>query len=635
MAKERKRRKGETSSKEELEAKIDRINAYLRTEGADWLDDPNISSVGIGYKVIEKNDNEETDELCVQFTVLQKPEKHEDTTMLESLGTKFIDKTLKIGDLVIATDILEEEEHKPSYQLVQLEEKSVRKRRLDTLVPGISVSHPEGTTGTLGAIVYDRLRGEACMLSNWHILRTAKGNLGDSVVQPGPYDDDRVAENRAGKLLRSHLGLAGDCAIATIEGRSIDPEVLGLGVRPLRLARPDLRDLIVKSGRVRRIHVTAKIHYRGDEGRRRVGGFEIGPAKDFPAADEEISKGGDSGSVWLATDEEGAPTDIMVGLHFAGEGGMNPDEYALACYAHSVFDKLDIAFEPPAEPAVVEELSGRAGYDANFLGSEIGVPELSRAARATVVLLNGSPLIPYTHFSVCLNGDRRMAYFAAWNIDGSHMRLCRDDLGFRLDTRIDRAYQTGEELYSDNRLDRGHVARRAVLCWGPEAEAERSNRDSFYFTNVVPQHESFNRSNRYGLWGQLENAIFEDIGVEDLRVSVMAGPIFRDTDLVYRERRVPREFWKLIAYVDSADSQLKAKAYILTQDELLHNIEALELDEFRLYQVSIGDLEQRTNLSFGDLGEIDAFVPERVPEGIAEGERPPAVREICSRRDLS
>ncbi|MDH4180001.1 MAG: DNA/RNA non-specific endonuclease [Armatimonadota bacterium] len=639
MAKDKKRRKGETSSEQELEAKIDRINAYLRADGAAFLDDPNISSVGIGYRVKDKNNKEQTDELCVQFTVRKKSGESE----LESLGTTLIPKSLEIGELVVPTDVIQRE-HFPSYQLVEPEAKSVRKQRLDTLVPGISVSHPDGTAGTLGAIVYDRLSGETCMLSNWHVLCTPTGEPGDPVVQPGPYDDDRVTQNEVGRLSRSHLGVAGDCAIATIESRAANPEVLDLNVRPLRLARPNLRDLLVKSGRttgvthgqVRRIHVTAKINYGGDTGYQRVGGFEIGPAEGFPGADNEISKGGDSGSVWLVADEEGAATDIMVGLHFAGEGRDNPDEHALACYAHSVCEKLEIALEPPAELALTADLAGRRGYDPNFLGSEISVPELSPAVRAAAVSINGSHLIPYTHFSVCLNKDRRMAYFVAWNIDGAHFRrLSRSGLRFIYDPRIDRDCQTGEEVYSDNRLDRGHIARRADLCWGPQAEAMRSNKDSFYFTNIVPQHEAFNRSSLHGLWGSLENAIFEDVDVEDLRVSVMAGPIFRETDLAYRESRVPREFWKLIAYVDSADSQLKAKAYILTQDDLLHNIEALELDPFRLWQASIGELEHRANLTFGDLREIDAFVPEYVLEEMAEGERLPAVREIRSRGDLS
>ena len=47
--------------------------------------------------------------------------------------------------------------------------------------------------------------------------------------------------------------------------------------------------------------------------------------------------------------------------------------------------------------------------------------------------------------------------------------------------------QAGNEVYDRNRLDRGHLARRSDLLWGPAAEARRANSDSFYFTNISPQ----------------------------------------------------------------------------------------------------------------------------------------------------
>lgn len=178
----------------------EQLRDFVREEGAVWLKDPNITSVGIGYKTV---DGGKTKELCLQFTVGKKvPE-----TQLESLGTQVIPKKIRVGGYEVETDVLERT-FRPSYELVKLEAKDPRKQRLQTISPGVSVSHPSGTAGTLGAIVYDARDGAACILSNWHVLHTPTGALGDSVVQPGPYDDDRVTENRAGTLIRSHLGVA-------------------------------------------------------------------------------------------------------------------------------------------------------------------------------------------------------------------------------------------------------------------------------------------------------------------------------------------------------------------------------------------------------------------------------------------
>ncbi len=213
-------------------------------------------------------------------------------------------------------------------------------------------------------------------------------------------------------------------------------------------------------------------------------------------------------------------------------------------------------------------------------------------------------------------------------------KLSRKGLKFQYDPRIDEKHQVGDPVYADNKLDRGHIARRADLTWGDLAEARRANKDSFYFTNITPQHQAFNQSERRGLWGQLENAILDEVDVENLRVSVLAGPLFKDSDMTYRGARVPSSFWKLIAYVDNADQKFKVKAYMLSQDDLLNDIEALDLDPFRLWQVSLGDLEQRTKLRFEGLKQADTFMPEAVPETLGAGARRNEVSEIRSYEEL-
>jgi endonuclease G len=78
----------------------------------------------------------------------------------------------------------------------------------------------------------------------------------------------------------------------------------------------------------------------------------------------------------------------------------------------------------------------------------------------------GSSEIKYTHFSVVLNEQRRLAYLSAVNIDGASMaKIGRDDK-FRLDPRIPTALQCGEWLYANNVLDRGHITRRNDAVWG-------------------------------------------------------------------------------------------------------------------------------------------------------------------------
>jgi endonuclease G len=289
----------------------------------------------------------------------------------------------------------------------------------------------------------------------------------------------------------------------------------------------------------------------------------------------------------------------------------------------------------PVTPTEQPVEAVRKGFDMRFLGTSLPIPTLSRAKAKDVVKLGRAKLIPYMHFSVCLSKSRRLCHFVLWNVDGSRLKaFSRKGLSFVKDERIADEYQIGNELYSDNRLDRGHIARRADLVWGPTSEAKQDNKDSFFYTNITPQHQAFNQSDRRGLWGQLENAILEDVDVEDLRVSVFGGPVFRKGDLVYRDVKIPRDYWKVIAYRDSSGSKLKVAAYVLTQDNLLDDLEALELDPFRLYQVPIAKLATLTGLSFGSLDKLDTFnasAQTAAPDAIGEQTQ---AREVRTRGEV-
>ena len=69
------------------------------------------------------------------------------------------------------------------------------------------------------------------------------------------------------------------------------------------------------------------------------------------------------------------------------------------------------------------------------------------------------------------------------------------------------------------------------------AEAKRANGDTFHTTNCSPQVLGFNRSNKDGLWGELENYVLKQAKAE--RLSVFAGPVLSDDDEWFegRDRR--------------------------------------------------------------------------------------------------
>lgn len=626
-------------NREDLENKA-AIQAAVRQVADQYLPDANITSVGIGYKT---TGGERTETLALQFTVGKK-------ITLEAIDvadTSPIPETITANGITFDTDVIERD-FKPHPVPVEADTKAERKQRLDPIMPGISIGHIRSTAGTLGCVVKDRASGELRLLSNWHVFQGETGQLGDAIVQPGPYDDNRVGQNQAGLLERSFLGLAGDCALARPSGRTVTDTVLDLGVAVREIADPELDDPVVKSGRttaitygrVSRVHTISKINY-GSLGEKQIGGFEISADPAHPPANGEISMGGDSGSAWLDVGGDGSATDVMLGLHFAGET-VEPAKVALACYASSVFSKLEIDPLGPAAgaPAVAATPDGgdaavatplAAGFDPGFLAGytiDLPKPVTNDVKNDLAATTAGAFVRHYTHFSLAMSTARRFAHWVAWNIDGNSMKMLpRTGLNFVIDPEYANAEQTGDELYAKNRLDRGHIARRADLTWGNDAEANQGNVDSFFFTNITPQLDDFNQSGKSGLWGELENAIYAGVKLDNLRASLIGGPIFKATDYSYKGSLVPRSFYKIVAYTEAG--VLKAKAFVLTQDDLEAKLESLGLEEFKVYQVHIADVTAATGLGFGNLAGAD--IMPATPEAIGGA----SVRRITSLEDFA
>ena len=325
----------------------------VRERATKYLTIPGVTSVGVGRRLVRNDktgEEEETDELCIQFTVEKKLSPDvlaaEQITPLPESMAYDDDDSIPVQILQrsygINVKIVSEPEAAP-------EARAQRRSRVDPVMPGVSVSHEDGTAGTVGAIVFDKRSGDPMVLSNWHVLHGPSGNLGDNIVQPGPFDDPQANRNSMGSLVRSHLGIAGDMAVASMQ-RGFDRSILETEATPTRVGRVELGDRVIKSGRttgvtrgvVSRVGVVTQINYGGNVGRQSVGGFEIKPIR----FGDEISSGGDSGSVWML-DEDGNE-DVGVGLHFAGETSPDPNaEFALACNLDTALDRMEVSINPP------------------------------------------------------------------------------------------------------------------------------------------------------------------------------------------------------------------------------------------------------------------------------------------------
>ncbi|UUS33415.1 MULTISPECIES: DNA/RNA non-specific endonuclease [Streptomyces] len=263
----------------------------------------------------------------------------------------------------------------------------------------------------------------------------------------------------------------------------------------------------------------------------------------------------------------------------------------------------------------VGALADRTGYDEAFLGPVVPLPRLAAAGVETVVL-------PYTHFSVVLRPDRRLAAATAVCVDGARLveDVPRDDV-WRYDPRVAEDWQAGPEVYRNNSLDRGHLVRRLDPVWGAVAVAHRADADTFHYTNAAPQADVFNQGKQ--VWQGLENHLLDHAARHDRKLTVLTGPVLHDADPPYRGVQVPLRFWKVAVFVH--EGRLAATAYVLDQSpDLTRDADRAlagavpgappPLGAFRTYQVPVADVAVLTGLDLGSLPGADLMPAARSPE---------------------
>ena len=343
--KARKSDKGATGDKDLLAA----LRRFIRTEGEDYLRDPNISSIGIGYKV---TDGKRTPELSVQFTV---NEKHSAPDALEALGTTPVPESITINGVEVPTDVLERR-YEPAFRVVAEPVTVERKVRIDPIVPGVSVGQrARQRRDDRRDRVRPRRRHAVRAEQLARPARLATATWATTSCNPGrTTTTGSSATGWAGSSARTWASPGTAPSPASRTASSTRPISSSAWSRPSWASRSWATPSSSPGGPPASPAASCAASTPSPRsttaatvGVQNIGCFEIGPDPDHPAPADEISRGGDSGALWLFT-KAGAPQPVMAGLHFGGEADISPDEHALACLPASVFEKLEISLQPPA-----------------------------------------------------------------------------------------------------------------------------------------------------------------------------------------------------------------------------------------------------------------------------------------------
>lgn len=282
-------------------------------------------------------------------------------------------------------------------------------------------------------------------------------------------------------------------------------------------------------------------------------------AASSPAVATQVQLGEDGSIRWTF------PIEISVRAPFAPALTVTSAAHRAASVAAPAVLPVPAAAERREEP----DFSDREGYEPGFIpGFVVPMPDLSGvpynlAANMQAAHGEDEYELPYRHFSVVMNADRRLAAVTACNIDGKRVvavdrqtktvkkNPTLKDLGveslggaeasdtFRPDPRVLESEQMAVEFYENQvvpgyekpqhpganataeersryarimsertarMFQKGHIIMRGDPVWGAADDALTAEEDTFFYTNAAPQLGFFNQGsadNRPGSKGKL------------------------------------------------------------------------------------------------------------------------------------
>ena len=174
------------------------------------------------------------------------------------------------------------------------------------------------------------------------------------------------------------------------------------------------------------------------------------------------------------------------------------------------------------------------GTNSFFAQTNLEIP-VSRKGQKEIVLKR-------QNYTLSFNKETNLPNWVAWRLDKKKLKEVVNRKGYRFspDPDIDAQDAVVTSDYSNSGYDRGHMCPAGDSRWSGQAMKE-----SFYMTNICPQHPNLNG----GDWHELENACRK--WAESDKLYIVCGPILYKKALnppIGKEHkiRVPDAFFKVI-----------------------------------------------------------------------------------------
>ena len=193
---------------------------------------------------------------------------------------------------------------------------------------------------------------------------------------------------------------------------------------------------------------------------------------------------------------------------------------------------------------------------------------------------NSEKIISHTGYSLLYNEKYKQANWVAYELTSEETnKIVERSNKFISDPKVN-SINAFDKDYKASGYDRGHLAPAADMGWSASSMTE-----SFYYSNMSPQQQGFNR----GIWKKLEELV-RTWAIENKAVYVVTGPVLAKglSTIGYNKIAVPNYYYKVI--LDYQKPNIKGIGFILPNESsksLLQN-----------YAVSIDSVEKVTGIDF-------------------------------------
>lgn len=272
------------------------------------------------------------------------------------------------------------------------------------------------------------------------------------------------------------------------------------------------------------------------------------------------------------------------------------------------------------------------GYDEQILGVvRVPFPAFFDKAKKDALLDEYGlvKIVHHLHYSLAMNRLRKLAIVVANGIDGATWQQIDRKTQYYPDPEIDLCYQILGDFYEGNVWDRGHLARRADLCYGTPEEATQASDGSGLYSNLGPQHCCFNGDE----WNALEKRVLCMARTHKIAVAVFTGPVFGSWDIPapnYRKSgiKIPQSYFKVVVLIHPRTQMPVSLAFLMNQTEMWQDRDGYRFIDLALYQVMVRRIEWLTGLDFGECRNWDPLGKhcDRAPSVLSTSYASPVLR---------